>query len=88
MTRPTLETLTEVQVADVYKAGRLVATLRRVEAGIDFTYRDDHLASEIRPVATTVPLTDERVHPMRAPGRHSSQGCCLRAGGFPACVGR
>ena len=36
MTASDLETLTDVQAADVYKAGRLAATLHRTEGGIEF----------------------------------------------------
>ena len=57
-----IERLTTIQVADVYKAGRLAASLRRVESGIEFTYAADYLASVGRQIATTLPLTDVPVH--------------------------
>lgn len=50
---------TKVQKADVYKAGRLAASLSRVEGGIKFSYLDSYLSSGGRPVATTLVLTDE-----------------------------
>lgn len=62
VTGPDLEGLTDVVVADVYKSGQLAATLRRAERGIEFAYRDDYLSKDARPVATTLPLTDEPIH--------------------------
>ena len=56
-----LEGLTGVQIADVYKAGRLAATLRRSAGGIDFAYRPEYLESGGAAVATTLRLTAERL---------------------------
>lgn len=61
MTDPALEHLTAVSAADVYKGGRLAATLRRAADGIEFAYNVDYLAAGGRPVATTLPLTDDPV---------------------------
>jgi serine/threonine-protein kinase HipA len=57
-----LESLTDVQVADVVKGGRLAARLTRVDTGIEFRYLADYLADGVRAVATTLPLTDEPIH--------------------------
>ncbi len=48
-------------LADVYKAGRLAATLTRETDGVRFAYLSDHLELGLPPVATTLPLTDEPV---------------------------
>ncbi|UYM04675.1 type II toxin-antitoxin system HipA family toxin [Solicola gregarius] len=48
---------TEVQRADVYKAGRLAAHLERVSGGVEFRYDDDWLAGGGPPVATSLPPT-------------------------------
>jgi len=61
MTRPTLDGLTTVSVADVYKAGTLAASLRRHAEGIGFSYRADYLDGGGPPVATTLPLTERPV---------------------------
>ncbi|MGH3443728.1 MAG: type II toxin-antitoxin system HipA family toxin [Nitriliruptorales bacterium] len=53
-----LERLRRVDVADVYKAGRLAAVLRRTPAGTVFSYREDF---DGPPVATTLPLGSEPV---------------------------
>jgi serine/threonine-protein kinase HipA len=56
-----------VQVADVYKAGRLAAQLRRHPEGTEFRYLSDYLEGAGMPVATTLPLTDEpRITPAGA----------------------
>jgi len=44
-----------VPVAEVYKAGRLAAELRRIAGGTEFRYRAEYLASEAPPVASTLP---------------------------------
>lgn len=56
----------QVTEATVLKAGVPAATLGRDSAGVVFRYRDEYLAAQGRPVATTLPLTDE---PLRTPGR-------------------
>lgn len=61
MTASGFDRLRKVQVADVHKAGRPAATLRRVDEGVEFAYRADYLDDGARPVATTLPLTDEPV---------------------------
>ncbi len=61
MTTVPLDELTAVQTADVYKAGRLAARLRRVDAGIELAYLEDYLADGAPAVATTLPLSDEPV---------------------------
>jgi serine/threonine-protein kinase HipA len=48
-------------VADVYKEGRLAATLTRETDGVRFAYLPDYLDAAPRPVATTLPLTEEPV---------------------------
>lgn len=67
MTSPdeTLEQLRDVEQADVYKAGRLAATLTRTTAGIEFRYRPDWIDGDEPPVATTLPVTSE---PVLCPG--------------------
>ncbi|MET8774001.1 HipA domain-containing protein [Nocardia sp. NPDC004654] len=46
-----------VTKADVYKAGRLAATLvRTADGGTEFTYRSEYLASADEPIATTLPM--------------------------------
>jgi len=55
-----LPAVKDVLAADVHKAGRRAARLRRTPAGIEFAYRDDYLSSaDARSVATSLPL-DER----------------------------
>ena len=56
-----LEQLRTVDEADVYKAGRLAATLRRTEAGVEFRYLPDWVEAAEAPVATSLPLTGEPV---------------------------
>lgn len=51
----------DVARADVYKAGQKAATLARGSAAIDFTYAPDYLSQRARPVATTLPLTDQPI---------------------------
>jgi serine/threonine-protein kinase HipA len=53
--------LTTATAADVYKGGRLAATLTRTPEGIEFAYRPNYLASGAGAVATTLPPTDEPV---------------------------
>lgn len=45
-----------VEAADVYKAGRWAATLRRVDSGVEFAYRREYLEEPGPAVATTLPL--------------------------------
>jgi serine/threonine-protein kinase HipA len=47
-----------VQTADVYKAGRLAATLTRTAHGVQFAYLASHLEAGGPPVASTLPLTE------------------------------
>lgn len=61
MSSDDLEALVRVPAADVYKSGRRAGTLRRTDAGTEFRYTDDYLASGGPAVATTLPLTDEPV---------------------------
>jgi serine/threonine-protein kinase HipA len=61
MTVADLEVLTTVQVADVYKAGRRAAVLRREPEGVEFAYAPDYLENTGPAVATTLPLTDRAV---------------------------
>lgn len=56
-----LPALTTVTRADVYKAGRLAATLRRGAAGIEFAYQAEYIDFGGPAVATTLPLTDQPV---------------------------
>jgi serine/threonine-protein kinase HipA len=60
MTIP-IGSLTQVQVADVHKAGVLCAKLIRRTGGVEFAYLDEYVAGGGRPVATTLPLSDEPV---------------------------
>lgn len=53
------DALIEVQLADVYKAGRRAASLTRHDDHISFEYTGHYLDSGADPVATTLPLTDE-----------------------------
>lgn len=55
MTLPDPEALRGVQSADVYKAGRLAASLTRSDAGVVFAYRDEYLAEPGEPIARTLP---------------------------------
>lgn len=49
-----------VDSADVYKAGRLAATLSRTAEGVYFAYLPDYLATHnALPVSSTLPLTDQ-----------------------------
>lgn len=52
------ERVRDVEVADVYKAGRLAARLRRHGGGVEFSYLSEYLDDGI-PVATTLPLSSE-----------------------------
>lgn len=57
MTAPT--DLTAILAADVYKGDDLAARLTRTRDGVEFRYLDTYLAGNGKPVATTLPLTDE-----------------------------
>lgn len=61
MTTPSLEGLTSVAQADVFKAGVLAATLTRSPGGVEFGYRSEYLAAGGPAVATTLPLTEQPV---------------------------
>lgn len=50
-----------VNSADVWKAGRLAATLQRTERGTVFTYTSEYLAAPGPDVATTLPIGAEPV---------------------------
>lgn len=54
-----------VQRADVIVQDTPAATLTRIEGAVEFRYLDEYLARPTRPVATTLPLTDE---PLRTVG--------------------
>lgn len=54
MTAVPLAELGSVSAADVYKAGRRAALLRRTKAGVEFTYLADYVAAGGAPVATTL----------------------------------
>lgn len=57
-----LEGLRRIGQADVYKAGRLAATLGRTPAGAtEFRYLDSYIADRADPIATTLPLTESPV---------------------------
>ena len=47
-----------VRVADVFKAGKLAAKLRRSPEGVEFAYTPDYLDAGGPAVATTLPLTE------------------------------
>lgn len=57
-----LAELRQVAAADVYKAGRLAAQLRRAERGVEFSYVADYLSEPGLPVATTLPVGPNVVH--------------------------
>ncbi|MDQ2748011.1 MAG: HipA domain-containing protein [Actinomycetota bacterium] len=63
MTSPeeSLEQLREVEQGDVYKVGRLAATLTRTAAGVEFRYRPEWVDGDEPPVATTLPVASEPV---------------------------
>jgi serine/threonine-protein kinase HipA len=61
-----LEHLRTVRQADVYKAGRLAATLTRTDAGVEFRYLPEWIADSRPPVASTLPVRAEPV--VRAAG--------------------
>lgn len=50
-----------VTTADVWKAGRLAATLKRTELGTVFTYASEYLAGPGPAVATTLPVSADSV---------------------------
>lgn len=50
-----------VNSADVWKAGRLAATLQRTERGTAFTYTSEYLAAPGPDVATTLPISAQPV---------------------------
>ena len=52
-----LDELTSVDRADVYKGRRLAGALSRTAAGVQFTYTSDYLEVGGPPVATTLPLS-------------------------------
>lgn len=54
MTGPELSEIRSVVAADVYKAGYLAARLRRTNAGVEFAYLPEYVASGRPPVATTL----------------------------------
>lgn len=61
MIGPPIDGLRRVEAADVLLDGRAVATLRRTSAGVAFVYTPAHVAAGGRPVATTLPVTDEEL---------------------------
>ncbi|NUP29235.1 MAG: type II toxin-antitoxin system HipA family toxin, partial [Nocardia sp.] len=55
--------LRTVRAADVYKSGRRAAVLiKNTDGTLEFRYLPEYLAESRRPIATTLPLTDEPVH--------------------------
>jgi serine/threonine-protein kinase HipA len=60
-----LEQLKVIERADVYKAGRLAATLSRTDGGVEFRYLDEWIEADHTPIATTLPVQPE---PVRRPG--------------------
>lgn len=60
-----LQELRQIERADVYKQGRLAATLTRTAAGVQFRYLSEWLAGGGQPVASTLPL---RPRPVLSPG--------------------
>lgn len=50
-----------VAAADVYKAGRLAAELRRGSDGVEFRYRSEWIAADAPAIATTLPVTEAPV---------------------------
>lgn len=64
MRAPSIEGLTSVVQADVYKAGVLAARLTRSRDGVEFAYRPEYLVAGERAVATTLPLGER---PVRTP---------------------
>ncbi len=55
MTNVDLEDVRRIDIADVYKAGRLAARLRRVDDGIAFDYLPGYIDDGL-PIATSLPL--------------------------------
>lgn len=60
MTEIDLESVRSIDVADVYKAGRLAAQLRRVDGGVSFAYLPDSFDDNIA-VAVSLPVSAEPV---------------------------
>lgn len=56
-----ISTPTEVEEADVYKAGQRAARLARRGGAIVFDYDPDYLAAGAQPVAITLPLSNEPI---------------------------
>jgi serine/threonine-protein kinase HipA len=52
---------TDVDRADVYKAGQLAAHLTRTDSGVEFTYTEAWIRNAGPPVATTLPVVAEPV---------------------------
>lgn len=61
MTWPDLRDLPRVAEADVYKQGRLAASLARRPEGVEFRYTRDYLDSGGPAVATTLPVSPEPI---------------------------
>ena len=61
MSHPELERFKDVRTADVYKAGRKAAALRRGPDGIEFAYDTDYLDGRHPAVASTLPLGERPV---------------------------
>ena len=58
-----LQRFRKVRAADVYKSGRRAAQLTKNSDGtIEFRYLPEYSAHSTRPIATTLPVTDEPVH--------------------------
>jgi serine/threonine-protein kinase HipA len=54
-----LDRLKTVVAADVFKAERRAATLRRTIGGVEFAYLESYLGAGGAPVATTLPLSEQ-----------------------------
>lgn len=53
--------LVAVDVADVYKQGVLAGTLRRLPSSVEFRYDPEYRAANGSPIATTIPMSAERM---------------------------
>lgn len=56
-----LEELRFIDRADVYKTGRLAATMTRTDVGVEFRYLDEWIEADGPPVATTLPVSSDPV---------------------------
>lgn len=57
-----LTRLRTVRAADVYKSGRRAAAMTKsIDGTLEFRYLPEYLTASDRPIATTLPLTDEPI---------------------------